>query len=91
MLNQVLTELSGIPRGDLAQNLYRSAYEQARLNGLGRQPEIGPTATDAHAAALRIVRRQFPGFTPVLRYVPGACPVAVSSAVSCNKKTSISQ
>lgn len=67
MLNQVLTELSRIPRGDLAQNLYRSAYEQARLNALGRQPEVGPTAADAHAVALQAVRNQFPAFAPVLR------------------------
>jgi hypothetical protein len=59
-------ELERIPRGNLAQNLYRAAYQQARLNALGARPEVGPTEADAHALALRIVRIDYPAFTPAL-------------------------
>ena len=33
----VTGELAAIPRGHFYQNMYRMVYEQARLNGLGRQ------------------------------------------------------
>jgi hypothetical protein len=63
---QIAKELEAIPRGSLAQNLYRMIYHQARLNGLGSRPEIGPTSEDAHAFALQTVREQHPDFWPVL-------------------------
>jgi hypothetical protein len=59
-------ELGRIPRGSLAQNMYRAAYEQARLNALGSHAEIGPQPADAHALALRLVRAQYPDFSPEL-------------------------
>lgn len=62
---QVTRELEDIPRGSLAQNIYRMVYQQARLNGLGARPETGPTSADAHAFALRTVRAQHPDFEPV--------------------------
>jgi len=63
----IANELDRIPRGDLRQNLYRAAYEQARLNALGTHAEIGPDPEDANALALRVVRGQFPDFNPKLR------------------------
>jgi hypothetical protein len=66
MDSKVASELERIPRGSLSQNLYRAAYEQARLNAVGRNPEIGPTPADAHAAALEAVRDGDPTFVPVL-------------------------
>lgn len=62
----VQAELAGIPRGDTSQNLYRAAFEQWRLNSLGKRPEIPPTSTAAHAKALSAVRQGDPGFVPVL-------------------------
>ena len=64
---QVANELDAIPRGTLAQNLFRAAYEQARLNALGARPQIGPTPAEAQQVALSAVREQFPGFIPVLK------------------------
>jgi len=63
---QITDELEAIPRGSLAQNIYRMVYQQARLNGLGSRPEIGPTSEDAHAFALQTVREQHPDFWPTL-------------------------
>ena len=63
----IADELDGIPRGSLAQNMYRAAYEQARLNALGSHAETGHDPADAHAAALQAVRTQFPDFVPTLR------------------------
>lgn len=63
----IKAELAGIPRGSLSQNVYRAAYEQARLYGLSGRPGIPPTPQAAHAAALQTVRRDDPGFTPDLR------------------------
>jgi hypothetical protein len=65
MLAAVKTELEAIPKGSLNQNIYRSAYEQARLNSLSTDAEATPEA--AHATALRIVRQDDPGFGPDLR------------------------
>jgi hypothetical protein len=68
LMNQLIAdEPDRIPRGDLRQNLYRAAYEQARLNALGAHAEIGPEPEEAHALALRVVRAQFPDFNPELR------------------------
>jgi len=60
----VIAELQAIPRGDLPQNLYRSAYEQARLNSLGSHPELAPTPDAAHQCALDLVRQHHPSFLP---------------------------
>jgi hypothetical protein len=67
MLAIVRAELETIPRGSLNQNVYRAAYEQARLNGLGIQPAVPPTPEAAHALALQVVRRDDRGFMPDLR------------------------
>lgn len=64
---QVDRELGAIPRGDLPQNLYRAAYEQARLNGLGSRAKVGDNPEDAHVAALEVVRAHYPDFAPTLR------------------------
>jgi len=61
---QVANELEAIPRGTLAQNIYRMVYQHARLNGLGSRLEIGPSSEDAHAFALQTVREQHPDVTP---------------------------
>jgi aspartokinase-like uncharacterized kinase len=66
-LNALVTEeLVAIPRGGFYQNMYRMAYEQARLNGLGSRPEVAATSQAAHEVALRLVRQQQPDFVPVL-------------------------
>lgn len=64
---QIIEELGHIPRGSLPQNLYRSAFVQARQNALGRDPEVGPDPADAHAVALAAVRQTYPDFTPDLQ------------------------
>lgn len=63
----IADELDRIPRGSLAQNAYRAAYEQARENALGSRAEIGPEPADAHALALGVVRARYPDFSPELR------------------------
>lgn len=63
----VAGELRGLPRGSLAQNLYRAAYEQARLNSLGSRPQMTPTSEAAHEFALDLVRQQHPHFRPERR------------------------
>jgi hypothetical protein len=60
----VAAEVKNIPRGDLSQNIYRMAYQQARLNGLGAQPEIAATPEAAHEIALQVVREHDPNFSP---------------------------
>lgn len=67
----IAEELGHIPRGDLPQNLYRSAFVQARQNALGRHPEVGPSPADAHAVALAAVRETYPEFSPDLRDATG--------------------
>jgi hypothetical protein len=62
----IAAELGRIPRGSLAQNMYRSAYEQARLNALGSRAKIGREPADAHNVALQVVRAQYPDFSPDL-------------------------
>ena len=62
----IVEELTRIPRGSFPQNVYRSIYEQARLNALGRHPEVGPDPADAHAVALKTVRESHPDFVPTL-------------------------
>jgi hypothetical protein len=62
----IAEELGRIPRDGLAQNLYRSAYEQARLNALGSHSEIGLDPAEAHSVALQAVRAHYPDFSPEL-------------------------
>lgn len=66
----VKAELRFIPRQEprSPQNAYHAAYAAARLNTLGRRPQIAPTAGAAHALALRCVRAaatEWAEFTPV--------------------------
>lgn len=60
-------ELRQIPRGPRgsAQRMYRSVYNNYRLNSLGAHPEVHSTE-DAHDAARRIVRQTYPKFEPVI-------------------------
>lgn len=60
----IAEELRRIPRGDFAQNPYRSTYVDARQNALGSRPEIGPDPAEAHGIALKTVRTQHPDFIP---------------------------
>ena len=66
LLGLVAQELEAIPRGGLDQNMYRMAYEQARLNGLGSRPEVAAAGQAAHEVALRLVRERKPDFVPLL-------------------------
>lgn len=52
-LEQVLAELELIPRGDLAQNMFRAVYEQRRLHVLGRNATERLSARDVVARADR--------------------------------------
>lgn len=63
---RVAGELLGIPRGGPSQNLYRAAYEQARLNALGHRPQVGDDPSEAHRVALSAVREVDAGFLPTL-------------------------
>jgi hypothetical protein len=64
---QVDRELRAIPRGDVPQNLYSAAYEQARLNGLGSKAQVGESPEDAQVAALAAIRAHHPDFVPTPR------------------------
>jgi hypothetical protein len=58
-------ELSHVPRGGFAQNMYRMLLQQYLMNSLGSSPVVpGPLA--AHAAALRSVHELYPDFEPVV-------------------------
>lgn len=59
-----MTELCLIPRGSLAQNMFRDAYFCLRENSLGRQPEIAADPLAVRDEAVALVRRTFPGFMP---------------------------
>lgn len=54
----VKAELRHYPRGACGspQNAWRAAFAAARLNSLGRRPQIAPTADAAFVLALRVVR-----------------------------------
>jgi hypothetical protein len=58
----VKEELRHYPRGACGspQNAWRAAFAAARLNTLGRRPQITPTADAAFAFALRVVRAEAP-------------------------------
>ena len=62
----VARELKNIPRGDLWQNMYRSCYQQARLNGQGKNATIAATPEAAHERALAAVREVNTLFVPIL-------------------------
>jgi hypothetical protein len=64
---QAAALLAKVPRGSIAQNLYRMAVQQCTMNSLGRKPQIPRSPQAIHRAAVRIVRRQFPAFVPVVR------------------------
>jgi hypothetical protein len=58
-------ELRRVPRGGLAQNMYRSVLQQWLMNSLGKTPEVLSLAA-AHEAAKRTVRRSYPDFEPTI-------------------------
>jgi hypothetical protein len=65
--DQITRELACLPRGELAQNIYRSAFRNSRANDLGNNPaHPGAAALETAERAAAIVRRQFPGFVPEL-------------------------
>lgn len=57
-------DLVRFPRGALPQNMFRSAFWNCRMNGLGRRPQLPPTFEAARDMALRVVRHHYPDFTP---------------------------
>lgn len=59
-----MADLRRFPRGALPQNIFRSAFWNCRMNGLGRAPQLPPTFEAARDMALRTVRRDYPHFTP---------------------------
>lgn len=62
----VAQELVAYPRGPRGshQNVFRSVYQNLRMNSLGAHPEVrgGPGAVEREA--LRIVQNHFPNFAP---------------------------
>ncbi len=58
-------ELRLIPRGSLAQNIFRDVYFCLRENSLGKQPEIEDDRLTVRDAAVAIVRSTQPTFLPV--------------------------
>jgi len=65
MRAQTAKELSRVPRGGFAQNMYRMLLQQYLMNSLGSFPQV-LTSPAAHAAALRSVRESYPDFEPVV-------------------------
>jgi hypothetical protein len=65
MRAQTASELRLVPRGGLAQNMYRMALQQYLMNSLGRSPQI-PSFRAAHAAAKRAARETCPDFDPII-------------------------
>lgn len=61
-------ELARFPRADRGspQNQFRMAYWLARLNGLGRRPQIPRSAGAAYTLAVASVRRTSPEFEPIV-------------------------
>lgn len=59
-MNNMIADEMGIPRGELPQNLFRSAYQLERLGTVGSNPEAGPWPTDARAVAPLAVRPSYP-------------------------------
>jgi hypothetical protein len=54
-----------IPKGDIAQNLFRSSFHNWRLNSLSKKPaHPGSTAVDDVARATAGVRAHFREFVP---------------------------
>lgn len=80
-LAEMNTETAGllakVPRGSVAQNLYRMALQRYTMNSLGRKPQISRSPQAIHCAAARIVRQQFPGFAPIARQDYPGGPAAI--------------
>jgi len=64
---QTAVFLEEVLRGSIAQNLYRMVLQQYTMNSLGRKPQISRSPQAIYGAAARVVRQQFPGFTPIAR------------------------
>jgi hypothetical protein len=58
----VTEELSHIPRGDIEQNIFRSAYNMQRLHDLSEDPS--KPKEQSFLSALQSVRAQHERFTP---------------------------
>ena len=69
--------LAKVPRGSIAQNLYRMAVQQYAMNSLGWKPQISRSPQAIHSAAVRVVRQQFPGFVAIVRQDCPAGPAAI--------------
>jgi hypothetical protein len=64
MTTRLREELGYYPRGNRgsAQNVFRSVYQMARMNSMGRKAELPNSATAVREFALGLVRKLFPGF-----------------------------
>lgn len=64
MTTQLHVELEHYPRGTPAspQNLFRSVYQMARMNSMGKKAELPNSASAVREFALGSVREWFPGF-----------------------------
>ena len=64
MTMQLQEELEHYPRGKRAsaQNLFRSVYQMARMNSMGKKAEIPNSASAVREFALGLVRKWHPGF-----------------------------
>jgi hypothetical protein len=63
-LDVAMAEIELIPKGSLAQNIFRNVYFCLREDSLGKQPTVENDPQAVHDAALEIVRKTWPGFVP---------------------------
>jgi len=59
-----VADIGRFPPGTLPQNMFRTAFWNCRMNGLGRRSQIPLTFEAATGMALRVVRGHYPDFTP---------------------------
>lgn len=60
-------ELAHLPRVGRAsaQNIFRSVYQMARMNSMGKNAQLPNSAAAVREYAIKIVRMESPGFVPV--------------------------
>lgn len=61
---EITREVKAYPRGDAAQNLFRSVYNAALRSAFGPKEYIPPSRAAAYEQALGTVRAQHPEFIP---------------------------
>jgi hypothetical protein len=70
MREQVKKEMKHIPRGDLAQNMFRQAYSALRLHGMGEKSGGNIPKEKTLVDAIKVVKKVTPD-----TLTPDTCPV----------------